>query len=375
MKVMIVANARAVHTQRWAQALSERGHAVTVASIRNANIPGVEVLSRPIGNADGHKLWALFSYIRLLLTLPFDLFRTRPDVVNPHYCITHGAIAALVGARPRVVNVWGSDIIWDGAGDMPWWRKALVRLSLSRADAIVSTSRFMADAVTGLIKSPPPVTLVPFGVDTAVFCPQEIPKTDTRVRIGFVKTFAKKYAPDIFIEAACITAQQQPDIDFVMAGRGRLLEEMKALAAERGLGGRISFPGFIDHEGIADFMRNLDILVNCSRYDSESFGVVICEASASALPVIATDVGGVREAMEGGKTGILVPRNDAEALASAMIKLAGDPDLRRRMGAAGRNFICEEYEWARCVDKMEGALAAVTDLASKEIRQSATIAD
>lgn len=375
MKIMIVANARAVHTQRWAQALSERGHAVTVASIRSANIPGVEVLSRSIGNVDSHKLWALFSYVRLLLTLPFDLFRVRPDVVNPHYCITHGAIAALVGARPRVVNIWGSDIIWDGAGAMPWWRKALVRLSLSRADAIVSTSRFMADAVTELIQSPPPVTLVPFGVDTAAFCPREIPKPDTRVRIGFVKTFAKKYAPDIFIEAASIAAQQQPDIDFVMAGRGRLLEEMKALAGERGLNDRISFPGFVAHEDVASFMRNLDILVNCSRYDSESFGVVICEASASGLPVIATDVGGVREAMAHGKTGILVPRDDAQALASAMIKLAGDADLRRHMGAAGRAFICGQYEWAQCVDKMEGALAAVTDRAPKERRQDATIAD
>ncbi|MEO1241133.1 MAG: glycosyltransferase [Pseudomonadota bacterium] len=375
MKVMIVANARAVHTQRWAQALNERGHTVTVASIRNANIPGVEVLSRSIGNADGHKLWALFSYVRLLLTLPFDLFRTRPDVVNPHYCITHGAIAALIDARPRVVNIWGSDIIWDGAGAMPWWRKALVRFSLSHADAIVSTSQFMADAVTELIKDPPPVTLVPFGVDTAVFCPGEIAKTDTRVRIGFVKTFAKKYAPDIFIEAASIAAQQQSCIDFVMAGRGRLLEEMKALAAERGLGDRMSFPGFVAHEEVAAFMHDLDILVNCSRYDSESFGVVICEASASGLPVIATDVGGVCEAMEDGKTGILVPRNDAEALASTMIKLARDADLRRRMGAAGRAFICENYEWAHCIDKMEGALGAVTDRTSQEKRQGATIAD
>jgi len=356
MKILMLANARAVHTQRWAKALAGRGHKVTVASIRSADIPGVDVVCHSFGDVDGAKLWAFFSYLRLLFALPFLIRRLKPDVVNPHYCITHGVIAALAGARPCVVNIWGSDIIWDGAGAMPWRRKALVRLSLQHADAIVSTSVFMADAVKALLPRHPPITLVPFGVDTEHFKPAPTAKTPGNIRIGFVKTFAKKYAPDIFIEAASIVARQHADIDFVMAGRGRLLEEMKALAAERGLGGRISFPGFIDHEGVANFMRDLDILVNCSRYDSESFGVVICEASASGLPVIVTDVGGVHEAMIDGKTGVLVPRNDVEALAKAMTKLAGDADLRRCMGAAGRDFICKEYEWARCVDKMEGAL-------------------
>lgn len=367
MKILMLANARAVHTQRWARALAERGHEVTVASIRSADIPGVDVICHSFGDVDSAKLWAFLSYLRLLFALPFLLRRLKPDVVNPHYCITHGVIAALAGARPRVVNVWGSDLIWDGQQPMPWRRKALLRLSLQHADAIVSTSAFMADAVKALLPNHPPISLVPFGVDTEHFRPAPPEKTLGNTRIGFVKTFAKKYAPDIFIKAASILANQRTDVDFVMAGRGRLLEEMKTLAAKRGVGDRMSFPGFIDHEGVADFMRNLDILVNCSSYDSESFGVVICEASASGLPVIATDVGGVHEAMEDGKTGILVPRNDAEALASAMVKLARDSDLRQRMGAAGRDFICENYEWARCVDKMEGALAAVTDVTSNEI--------
>ena len=103
-------------------------------------------------------------------------------------------------------------------------------------------------------------------------------------------------------------------------------------------------------------MKELDILVNCSR--AESFGVVICEASATGLPVIATDVGGVRETLLDGQTGILVPKDDAEALADAMLKLASDPALRQRMGSAGRAFICQRYQWEQCVDKMEAALAS-----------------
>ncbi len=353
----MIANAQAVHTQRWARALSERGYTVTLISIRNAVIPGVKVLPRSVGQVDGAKIWPLLSYIRLLLTLPLDLHRIRPDIINPQYCITHGTIAALTGARPRIVNVWGSDLIWDGTGPIPWWRKALIRFSLQRADAIVSTSQFMADAVEQILPAPPPITLVPFGVDTSRFKPSAGQKTHSKVRIGFVKSFAKKYAPDIFVEAAAIAARERPDIEFTMAGRGRLLNQIRNLAAERGLGDRISFPGFIAHDDVAEFMRRIDILVNCSR--SESFGVVICEASATGIPVIVTDVGGVRETLKDGQTGILVPRDDIEALAAAMLKLAADPDLRMRMGQAGRAFIRDKYEWDGCVKRFETALESL----------------
>ena len=232
----------------------------------------------------------------------------------------------------------------------------MIRFSLAKADAIVSTSKFMADAVDKILPNPPPVTLVPFGVDTEQFKPHENPAARTRIRIGFVKTFSKKYAPDLFIEAAAIVLRVRKDIEFVMAGRGPLINEMRRFADQCGTGDHITFPGFVPHEEVADLMRDLDIFVNCSRYDSESFGVVICEASATGLPVIATDVGGVRETLIDGETGILTPRDDANALAAAMLDLAADVDLRRRAGAAGRGFMCENYEWNQCVDKMNTTL-------------------
>ncbi|MHA7872496.1 MAG: glycosyltransferase family 4 protein, partial [Hyphococcus sp.] len=153
-------------------------------------------------------------------------------------------------------------------------------------------------------------------------------------------------------------SRENPDLEFIMAGRGPLLPAMQRLAEERALSKRISFPGFIAHDDVPAFMQSLDILVNCSRYDSETFGVVICEASACGLPVIATDVGGVRETLRNGETGFLVAREDPQALADAMLKLAEDAPLRKRMGAAGRSFITNIYEWSHCVDLMEQALHA-----------------
>lgn len=358
MKILILANARAVHTQRWAIALAERGHDVCVISIRCADMSGVTVLRRSIGDVDNSKLAAFFSYLLLLMRLPFDLRRIKPDVVNPHYCITHGVIAAIAGARPRVVNVWGSDLIWDGKDAMPSWRRRLIKFSLQHADRIISTSRFMEDAVRKIVAVPPPIDLVPFGVDTSRFKPEQTPAKRHSIRIGFIKTFSKKYAPEIFVEAAAIAIRENPALEFVMAGRGPLLSEIENLAARSGLGEKISFAGFTPHNQVADLMRSLDVLVNCSRYESESFGVVICEASACGLPVIVTDVGGVRETLLDGETGILIPKEDPQSLASAMLKLAANAGLRKRMGENGRAFICSTYEWKHCVDLMENALRA-----------------
>jgi glycosyltransferase involved in cell wall biosynthesis len=212
----------------------------------------------------------------------------------------------------------------------------------------------MEDAVEALLPNHPHITLVPFGVDTARFTPAVIMAPSAKIRIGFVKSFAQKYAPDIFVEAAALAAKDCDNIEFIMAGRGPLLDEIRLLAVNKGLEDRISFSGFIPHDEVASFMRTLDVLVNCSR--TESFGVVICEASASGLPVIATDVGGVRETLLDGETGILVPSEDPKALAKAMIKLAANTEMRERMGSAGRKFIAAAYEWNQCIDLMTDVL-------------------
>jgi L-malate glycosyltransferase len=356
MRILILANARAVHTQRWASALGERGHHVVVASIRSAKIKNATVITRAVGPANSPSpIWTFLSYLRLLFSIRRIRRAVKSDIVNAHFCITHGMIAALAFLRPRVVNIWGSDVIWDGKGTMPPWRRLLIRLSLKHADAIVSTSRYMRDAIRPVIRGRPPVHVVPFGVEVQIFAPDQQPhRVDTvrSVRVGFIKTLSEKYAPDVFLKAAALAMKHQADLEFVVAGHGPLRECMEKLASDLSLSDRVSFVGFMPHEAVPALMRSLDIVVNCSRWDSETFGVVICEASACGLPVIATDVGGVREVLVDGETGILVPRDNVDALADAICALAADTCRRVALGSAGRQFICGHYAWQESVEKM-----------------------
>ena len=118
----------------------------------------------------------------------------------------------------------------------------------------------------------------------------------------------------------------------VLAGDGPALPAVAAAVQKDGLSERVELLGA--RADIAELLARSDVFVLSSS--SEGFPVSILEAMAAGLPVVATDVGGVAEAVEDGETGLLVPPADSEALARALERLVSDADLRRRLGAAGR---------------------------------------
>ena len=117
-----------------------------------------------------------------------------------------------------------------------------------------------------------------------------------------------------------------------LAGDGPALPAVAAALTRNGLSHRVELLGARDD--IPDLLARSDVFVLSSR--SEGFPVSVLEAMAAGLPVVATDVGGVGEAVEDGETGFLVPAADSEALARALERLLVDGELRRRLGAAGR---------------------------------------
>ena len=115
-------------------------------------------------------------------------------------------------------------------------------------------------------------------------------------------------------------------------GQGQLEAEVQALHRELGLGDRCRLLGY--RTDVKDLMAAADLFVLASAF--EGLPVSIMEAMASGLPVVATAVGGVPEAVVDGETGLLVPPRDASALAGALLRLARDPDLRAAMATKAR---------------------------------------
>jgi glycosyltransferase involved in cell wall biosynthesis len=131
---------------------------------------------------------------------------------------------------------------------------------------------------------------------------------------------------------AALVADLFPQATFKIIGSGPEKERLIRLANSLGISSRVEFLGASTN--VKDVYHTFDVFVLSSR--NEGFANVILEAMASGLPVIATDVGGAREAIENGRTGFIVPPHNPEALAQYVSRILADPGLRLEMGRAGR---------------------------------------
>jgi len=165
------------------------------------------------------------------------------------------------------------------------------------------------------------------------------------VLFGMVARLSSFKAPDLFVKAVTQLIGQNPRIHCFIAGgpvpgQTAMLEEVQALIAASPAPERIHLLGF--RKDVPDLMAALDVLVQPSR-DPEACSMTILQAMFASKSVIATDVGGNKELVMDGKTGMLVPREDVAALTSAIADLAGNAPKRQSMGMAGQQRALERF--------------------------------
>ena len=143
-------------------------------------------------------------------------------------------------------------------------------------------------------------------------------------------------------------AREFPRATFTIAGAGPQLPELQALAAALGVAGRVSFPGFLPQEELRALCAAAHLFLHPSELgpdgDQEGVPNAMLEAMASGLPVVATNHGGIPEAVQHGISGLLTPERDAAALAQSLLALARDPARYAAMSAAAAQRVAAEYE-------------------------------
>ncbi len=347
----MIGNATVVHIHRWALAYSAAGHTVDILSIRADEVPGARVHTVSVGPANSTKrLWTLLSYVRLALSARRRVRRLEPDVVNPNFVTTSGTLARIAGVHPIVLTAWGSDVIPPNGVRSSWTTRVLNRWALAGADRITAQSQFLADWVKRA-GSTDDVVVVPFGVDTRRFHPPQEPRPRERFTIGTMKALEVRYGFEFLIEAMPQVLDEVPHARLVIAGGGTEEGRLKDLVQSLGIHDEVTFLGRVRHDDIPGLLDRFDVLVNPTVVP-EAFGVAVLEGSASGLPVVATDVGGVPGVCIDGATGFLVPPRDPSAFVEPLVALAADPDLRRAMGSTGRAHVVKSFEWSSNVDEM-----------------------
>lgn len=181
--------------------------------------------------------------------------------------------------------------------------------------------------------------------------------------IGLVGRLEPSKGQDILIRALATLKGEFPDIHLLLPGEPPCEakgydRELRRLASTLGLDDEVHFIGF--QANIAAVYAALDICVLASR--KESFGLVLLEAMAMGVPLVATAAGGVPEIIEDGMSGLLVPPGDPEALAYAIRRLIQDPEQRQRLSRAGQNLVATKFNLDGHLDALErhfeGVIAA-----------------
>ncbi|MBT0769632.1 glycosyltransferase [Kineosporia sp. J2-2] len=376
-----------VYVASLARALAARGHEVAVYTRRDdpylpdvvEMVPGVTVVHVPAGPArvlpkDEMLRW-MPDFGRWLAETWLLGAAGRPDVLHANFWMS--GVAALTanqlvpGRRIPLVQTFhalGSvKRRFQGARDTsPARRIAVERMLAETADLVLATC---SDEVAELHRAGAArchVRVVPCGVDVERFAPEGSTHTPVPSSPGVLNLVCVgRLVPRKGIDTVVDALPRVPGARLVVVGgpeasglhhdpeARRLLDR----ARRHGVADRVELTGAVGQDRLPGLLRRADVVVATPWY--EPFGIVPLEAMAVGRPLVGSAVGGLLDTVKDGETGILVPPRDPGALAAALRRLAGDEELRARMGRAARRRAERHYGWSRVAEQVEEAYRSV----------------
>ncbi|RXR26830.1 glycosyltransferase family 1 protein [Oerskovia turbata] len=373
------------HVQHVARVLAARGETVEVWAVDQGEHLGTRVLDgvtvrylptpQPSRGARGALSFAVrwpaaaWRWIVAYRSL-------RPDVLHVQCFGPNGVYATALGRvtrTPLVVSSHGETFADDhDALGTSWWMRTWFRAALARADAVTGCSTIVTEDLAER-----------FGYEDAVVVPNGVelgaPTTDPARppaprtgpadppdavgppallavgRVEHVKGF------DLLLEAFASSPLAER-ARLTIVGDGSELAELRRRARALGVEDRVSFPGMLGPDAVAEALAAATVVVVPSRKEAAS--IVVLEAWRAGRPVVGTVLGGPRTLLTDGVDGLLVDPRDAAALARAISSLLDDPDRAAAMGAAGRREV-EHYTWEAVVDRYDAVYDRV--LASRSV--------
>jgi glycosyltransferase involved in cell wall biosynthesis len=292
--------------------------------------------------------------------------RERHDIVHAHGYSAAGAaaLARRLTPRARLVCTLHNFLTATSARAITGWRaRWLLHLIARRADRIITVSDSLheqfagiADAAHGkLVTIANGIDLRGFGESDPASARHELRLPEAGPVVGMVGRLAAQKGPLDFVRAAAVAHARFPDAYFVLIGDGPLRGEVEKLAGDLGISNSLMLAG---HRPDAPMLTEVfDVAVIASV--SEGSSLTAMEAMAWGKPVAGTAVGGVREVVVDGETGILVPPGEAQALGEAVASLLADPERARALGEAGRRRVEREFSLARMIERTEEVYLAV----------------
>lgn len=346
-----------------ARELADRGHQVHVLTSRYGNEPSHEMIA-------GVSVYRVRSWRKGILNcglrgavsfLFFAFFRLRRLLAEQEYDLVHYFFSLPSGllslyshgfkSIPYIVSLRGSDV---PDYDKSNWKLKFFHFLLrpanvwicshsSRVVALSSEHRRLAMQFSPGV----PIDVIANGIDATRFHSAPHPKSTSAIKLICVSRLIDRKGISYLLRALATL----PDCHLTLAGDGPKEPALRQLAKHLGLGHRVRFRGYVPNEELCREYQKADLFVLPTL--AEAQGNVILEAMSCGLPVVATAVGGIPEMIEDGVNGYLVPPGDVPKLATAIAKLARDPEQRLAVREANLKKIAGKFSWPVNVDQYE----------------------
>jgi glycosyltransferase involved in cell wall biosynthesis len=277
-----------------------------------------------------------------------------PALIHAHFGVDGvGALplARRLGVR-LVTTFHGFDATLSMAGlitsrSPSWLNYALFRHLLAKEGALfLCVSEFIRTQVLALGFPADRTRRHYIGIDLQSLRPREV--AEEQSLILHVARLVEKKGTRYLLQAFASCARRHPGFRLVIVGEGPLRRSLESLATALSLGDRVQFLGALPHQEVIRWVRRAAVLalpsVRSANGDAEGLGMVLLEAAAQGVPVLASRHGGIPEAAIDGETGYLVAERDVPALSQRLDELLRDGALRRQMGARGRALAEERFD-------------------------------
>ena len=345
--------------------LIQRGHTITVLALRTCparatetngaltiyRVPAVD-LTRWLGVQFAVSMRVLSATARLISSF-------RPDLIHAHNLFFRTTeVAALLRMMFRVPLITTLHLGEPERGGtllnaLIWtYESTMGSFVVRRSDHVIAVSNAVAEHARRIGGYSTPVTAIPNGVNTDLFYPKP-QRHDIGQTVLFVGRLVPNKGPVTLIQAAPAVLAKYPQVQFLLVGDGPLRFTLQKQAHQLGIGHAVKFLG-IRHD-VPELMRAATVFVRPSSL--EGMPLTVLEAMASALPVVATPVGGTAELIRDGINGYLIQVGDSAALANTIVRLLDDRSLAEEMGRRGRELVEGSYTWDAVANRTERVYA------------------
>ena len=290
--------------------------------------------------------WRLVQFVRAgRRALRRERAAFKPDVVHVHWWVPGGFLywPGNAAGVPVVLTSHGTDLFL--LDRFPAARRLAGPIFRSAVEVTVISTP-LRKRVEQLGVSPGHITVLPMPLTADRF--SDAPRNQREVgRLLFVGRLIERKGPEYAIRAVAELRRQGRAARLTIVGEGADRPRLEALVKELGLFGVVELAGALSHDAVAEHYRSASVLlmpaVTDWKGEQEGFGMVLVEAMASGLPVVATRSGGIPDVVTDGITGLLVPERDAAALAAAAARLLVDPALATRLATAARADLDDRF--------------------------------